>query len=127
MGKALNTPVFNLLGGCCQPHIPLEWSVSMADDVSVMIAEASRAVLEFGVKVLCVKAADRRGWRQDVEHFEAIRRAVGDEVDIGIDSNTDFVLRDGHVDVPRGPGLGVTIDEAALKKHALQHVSVRAD
>jgi L-alanine-DL-glutamate epimerase-like enolase superfamily enzyme len=32
---------------------------------------------------------------------------------------SDFVLRDGHVEVPRGPGLGVTIDEAALKKHTL--------
>jgi L-alanine-DL-glutamate epimerase-like enolase superfamily enzyme len=32
---------------------------------------------------------------------------------------TDFVAKDGHVDVPRGPGLGVTIDESALKKHTL--------
>lgn len=271
MGKALNTPVYNLLGGCCQPRLPLEWSVSMADDVSVMIAEASRAIQEFGIRVLCMKAAGRCGWRQDVENFEAIRRAVGDEVEIGIDPNTgwtvaqsisavralrdlnvayieqpverrdlkglaavrreaagvplmadeslftlrdahalveanavdafciklykvgglmsarkiaavaeaaniqincggiavlsqleaaaaahfyasmpvkrtlgageflfglgvmgpdplapntDFVLRDGHVDVPRGPGLGIAIDEAALKKHALQHVDI---
>ena len=28
-GKALKTPLYNLLGGCCQPRIPLEWSVSM--------------------------------------------------------------------------------------------------
>jgi L-alanine-DL-glutamate epimerase-like enolase superfamily enzyme len=32
---------------------------------------------------------------------------------------TDFVAKDGHVSVPQGPGLGVTIDEAALKKHTL--------
>jgi len=32
---------------------------------------------------------------------------------------TDFVAKDGFVDVPHGPGLGVTIDEAALKKHTL--------
>ena len=32
---------------------------------------------------------------------------------------TDFVAKAGHVDVPHGPGLGVTIDEAALKKHTL--------
>ena len=61
-GKALNTPVYNLLGGCCQPHIPLEWSVSMAEDVGVVIAEAKRAVDEFGIGVLCLKMADRRGW-----------------------------------------------------------------
>src|SRR3989304_4883142 len=43
MGKALNQPLYNLLGGCCQPHIPLEWSVSMADDVATMVTEAKRA------------------------------------------------------------------------------------
>jgi muconate cycloisomerase len=32
---------------------------------------------------------------------------------------TDFVAKDGYVDVPRGPGLGIAIDEAALKKHTL--------
>ena len=36
-------------------------------------------------------------------------------------AESDFVIRDGHVDVPRGPGLGITIDEAALKKHTLLH------
>jgi len=29
------------------------------------------------------------------------------------------VVRDGHVEVPHGPGLGVTIDEAALKRNTL--------
>ncbi len=92
MGKAFKTPVYNLLGGCCQPRIPLEWSVSMANDVSVMIAEANRAVHEYGVNVLCMKAASREGWRQDVRNFEAIRRAVGDEVEIGIDPNTGWTV-----------------------------------
>lgn len=91
-GKALDTPVFNLLGGCCQPHIPLEWSVSMAADVGTMVAEAKRAVDEFGVRVLCMKAASRGGWKQDVKHFEAIRRAVGDDIEIGVDPNTGWTV-----------------------------------
>ncbi|MGH8703143.1 MAG: enolase C-terminal domain-like protein, partial [Burkholderiales bacterium] len=32
---------------------------------------------------------------------------------------SDFRIRDGHVDIPRGPGLGITLDEAALKKITL--------
>ena len=32
---------------------------------------------------------------------------------------SDFRIRDGHVNVPTGPGLGVTIDEAALTKNTL--------
>ena len=94
MGKALKQPVCNLIGGRCQPRIPLEWSVSLADDVSTMIAEAQRAVNEFGIKVLCLKAADRRGWRQDVTNFAAVRRAVGSDVVIGIDPNTGWALAD---------------------------------
>jgi muconate cycloisomerase len=37
---------------------------------------------------------------------------------------SDFVVREGHVDVPRGPGLGITIDEAALKKNTLLYERV---
>jgi muconate cycloisomerase len=43
---------------------------------------------------LCLKAADRRGWRQDVKNFEAVRRAVGDDIVIGVDPNTGWTLAD---------------------------------
>jgi len=92
MGKALKVPVHDLIGGCSQPRIPLEWSVSLADDVGTIVAEAVRAVEAFGIRVLCIKAADRRGWRQDVKHFEAVRRAVGDDIVIGVDPNTGWTL-----------------------------------
>ncbi len=94
MGKALQTPIYNLIGGCCQPRIPLEWSVSMDDDVQVIIAECQRAVEEFGIKVLCLKMADRRGWRQDVANFAAVRAALGEGIMIGIDPNTGWTLGD---------------------------------
>ncbi len=94
MGKALNVPVHKLLGGASQPRIPLEWSVSLANDVQTIVNEAKRAVDEFGIKVLCIKAADRRGWRQDVKHFAAVRKAVGDDVVIGVDPNTGWSVAD---------------------------------
>ncbi|MGH8641594.1 MAG: mandelate racemase/muconate lactonizing enzyme family protein, partial [Burkholderiales bacterium] len=94
MGKALQAPLHNLIGGCCQPRIPLEWSVSMADEIATMVAEAKRAVDEFGIRVLCLKMADRRGWRQDVKNFEAVRKAIGEDVMIGIDPNTGWSLAD---------------------------------
>jgi muconate cycloisomerase len=94
MGKALKKPLYDLIGGCCQPRIPLEWSVSMAEDTGTIVAEAKRAVDEFGIRVLCIKAADRRGWRQDVKNFEAVRKAVGTDVMIGVDPNTGWSLAD---------------------------------
>ena len=94
MGKALKQPLYNLIGGLCQPRIPLEWSVSMADDVQTMIDEATRAVDEFGIRVLCLKMADRRGWRQDVKNFEAVRKVLGPDIMIGIDPNTGWTVAD---------------------------------
>jgi muconate cycloisomerase len=43
-----------------------EWSISMADDDGKMVADAERAVGEFGIKVLCMKSAIQ-GWREDVK------------------------------------------------------------
>ena len=94
MGKALGMPIHKLIGGCCQPVIPLEWSVSLADDVNVMIAEARRAVEEFGIKVICLKAAGKGGWRATSQNFEAVRKAVGDDIVIGVDPNTGWTVAD---------------------------------
>src|SRR5690242_8892109 len=80
MGKALGKPVHDLIGGCCQPRIPLEWSVSMAEDAGTIVAEAKRAVDELGIRVLSLKMGDRRGIARDISNFEAVRRAVGEDV-----------------------------------------------
>lgn len=108
MGKALNVPIHRLIGGASQPRIPLEWSVSLANDVQTIVNEAVRAVHEFGIRVLCIKAADRRGWRQDVKHFAAVRKAVGDDVVIGVDPNTGWSVADSlsAVHALREYGLG---------------------
>lgn len=108
LGKALGVPVHDLLGGCCQSRIPLEWSVSFSDDVAVMIKEAQRAINELGIKVLCLKAAGPQGWRKDVENFAAVRRAVGDDIMIGVDPNTGWSRTDAisAVNAMRPLGLG---------------------
>ena len=115
LGKALGVPVHALIGGRCQDEIELEWSVGFSDDVGAMIDEARHAVEEHGIKVLCLKAAGPEGWRRDVANFEAVRRALGDDVLIGVDPNTGWTgaetiaamsaLRDldlGYVEQPVG-------------------------
>jgi muconate cycloisomerase len=94
MGKALGLPIHKLIGGCCQPIIPLEWSVSLADDVNTMIAEARRAVEEFGIRVVCLKAAGKGGWQRDVSNFEAVRKALGGDIVLGVDPNTGWTVAD---------------------------------
>ena len=94
LGKAFGVPVYKLIGGLCQPRIPLEWSVSMADDVDTIVREATGAVEKFGIRVLCVKAGHRDGWRRDVENFLAVRRAVGPTVQVGVDPNCGWHFAD---------------------------------
>jgi L-alanine-DL-glutamate epimerase-like enolase superfamily enzyme len=91
-GKAVGQPVYNLIGGLCQERLPLEWSISMAADVGKMVADAQRAVDEFGIKVLCIKAGHPEGWRKDRQHLAAIREAVGDDIVVGLDPNTGWTV-----------------------------------
>jgi L-alanine-DL-glutamate epimerase-like enolase superfamily enzyme len=123
MGKALNTPLYNLIGGCCQPRIPLEWSVSMAEDTATIVAEAKRAVDEFGIRVLCIKMADRRGWRQDVRNFEAVRKAVGEDVMIGVDPNEGWTLADALLAVTELKKLGLGYIEQPVARRDLRSLA----
>lgn len=90
-GKALNLPVYKLLGGLCQPRIPLEWSVGLATPEK-MADDVRRAKDEFGVTVACLKAGGKGGWERDVANFIAVRESVGPETVIGMDPNEGWTV-----------------------------------
>ncbi len=90
-GKALNLPVYKLLGGLCQPRIPLEWSVGLATPEK-MAADVRRAREEFGITVACLKAGGKGGWERDVANFIAVREAVGPDIAIGMDPNEGWTV-----------------------------------
>jgi L-alanine-DL-glutamate epimerase-like enolase superfamily enzyme len=94
IGKAVKQPVYNLIGGLAQQRLPLEWSISMAPDPRKMVADAERALHEFGIKVLCIKSGHPDGWQRDAKHFRMIREAVGSDVTIGMDPNTGWTVTD---------------------------------
>lgn len=127
LGKALNTPVHVLLGGCSQPELDLEWSVSLADDVGVMIDEARGAVDTFGIRVLCLKAAGNGGWRQDVKNFAAVRKALGDHVVIGVDPNTGWTVGETLLAMEgmRDHGLGY-VEQPVLRRDFRGLAEIRA-
>lgn len=116
LGKALNVPVYQLLGGLSQPRIPLEWSISMAAEVDTVVREATRAVEEFHVPVLCVKAGDKRGWRRDVENFTAVRKAVGFDIQIGMDPNCAWSVAETKQALAALSGLRVDYLEQPIKR-----------
>jgi L-alanine-DL-glutamate epimerase-like enolase superfamily enzyme len=137
MGKALGQPVYNLIGGLNQARIPLEWSISMASDPKKMVADAERALHEFGIKVLCIKSGHPDGWQQDARHFRMIREAVGAEVAIGMDPNTGWTvpatlsalraLQEHRVDYLEQPVKRHNLAGMAAIKHAGTGVPLMAD
>ncbi len=93
-GKALGVPVYDLLGGLvrqkavCYPHI--------GGATSEQIAENARARVEEGWKFVRFGVAHEGGSimepssavRRSIAHFEAIREAVGDDIEICLDIHT---------------------------------------
>jgi L-alanine-DL-glutamate epimerase-like enolase superfamily enzyme len=119
MGKATRRPVYDLIGGLAQPLVPLEWSISMADDRRKMVADATRALNEFGIKVLCMKAGHSKGWREDVANFIAIREVVGPEVSLGMDPNTGWTVSETLLALGALKDHRVDYIEQPVKRHDL--------
>jgi muconate/chloromuconate cycloisomerase len=89
VGKALNTPVYNLLGGLVRDRIPLSWSIGiMPFDVGQ--EEARVMVEEKGFTILKVKVGARENPMDDAEMVRRVRQAVGDKVRIRADANQGY-------------------------------------
>ncbi len=120
MGKALNVPVYKLLGGLSQPSIPLEWSVGFSDEPESMIQEATRAVEEFGLKVICLKGGHPEGWRKDIANIKAVRAAIGHEVMIGVDPNEGWSLSETLAALPALKALDIGYLEQPIARRNLK-------
>jgi muconate cycloisomerase len=90
VARSYGIPVYALLGGA-QVKIPLDWSVSLNPSPKI-VAEATRAVHEFGVRAICLKVGPSERWREDIEVFQQVRSAVGADVAIGMDPNEGYDL-----------------------------------
>ncbi len=90
VGRTYGLPVYALLGGT-RRVIPLDWSISL-NPIDSMVAEATRAVSEFGVRTICLKMGPSAHWQEDIATFKRVRSEVGHEVEIGIDPNEGYDL-----------------------------------
>ena len=92
LGKALGVPAHDLIGGCARAEIPLEWSVSMADSEEELVENCQRAREEHGIRNFSLKAGGSGGWLADVRMVAALREAMGDDIVIGVDTNTGWTI-----------------------------------
>ncbi len=87
-GKALGVPVYQLLGGKKKPIRAYFGGISLGYQAPDSLAEEALAVVARGYSALKLRLGDTP--RKDVARVRAVRRAVGDEVDIMVDVNTKY-------------------------------------
>jgi L-alanine-DL-glutamate epimerase-like enolase superfamily enzyme/MFS family permease len=90
VARTYGIPIYALLGGA-QVKVPLDWSVSLNAQPKI-VAEATRAVHEFGLQAICLKVGPSERWREDIAVFKQVRAEVGSDVAIGMDPNEGYDL-----------------------------------
>ena len=84
MGRALGTPVHNLLGGAVRTEIPLSFSIANPDiDADV---ETAAALYGEGHRIFKVKTGFA-GHAEDIRRLEKLRIGLPDDVDLRVDYN----------------------------------------
>jgi muconate cycloisomerase len=91
VGRVLETPVCNLLGGPCRDQIPLSWSFANPDFAADR--EMGKRLYAEGLRVFKVKMG-AAGHAQDLRRLETLRAELGPEVDLRVDYNQSLDVFD---------------------------------
>ena len=84
VGRALETPVYNLLGGSCRDEIPLSWSFANPDLGSDL--EMGKRLYADGLRIFKVKMG-AASHAEDLRRLETLRVELGPDVDLRVDYN----------------------------------------
>ncbi len=90
MGKALNVPIYNLLGGRYADEIPLRGSVGI--DTPEKMAALAKSIIDQGFGGIKMKVGLNPP--EDIERVKAIRGAVGPTAVIDIDVNGAYTPKE---------------------------------
>ncbi len=83
VGKALNIPVYKLLGGKFRDQIPVASEIGI-DDPKKM-GQNALEVLNMGIGVIKIKGSNER--ELDIDRIQSVRDAVGPDVPLRLDPN----------------------------------------
>lgn len=84
VGKALDTPVYNLLGGKVRDRVPLSYSIPFGDPKDM--AALARERVEWGNRTVKVKVGSEDSAR-DIAAVKLVREAIGPDVKLRVDGN----------------------------------------
>lgn len=86
LGKILNLPVFQILGGRVRTEVPLSWVVGMQAPEKAI--EEAQHYLNKGIKTIKVKIGGDP--EKDIQKIRLIRERLGDQFKLRVDANQGY-------------------------------------
>jgi L-alanine-DL-glutamate epimerase-like enolase superfamily enzyme len=97
LGKSLGLPVYRLLGGPVREEVTTKWSVSGLEPPRA--AEIASWAVSQGFRTIKVKVGLDPD--EDVARVQAVRKAVGDSIRVGMDANGGWSVSTALSTIPR--------------------------
>jgi len=88
MGKAVNLPLYKLIGGKTKEQIPIKFSISAIDDDRIL--DIVSFAVEKGIKTVKIKVGT--GEKEDLARVAKVYGKFGEEIRIAVDANNAWRL-----------------------------------
>jgi L-Ala-D/L-Glu epimerase len=109
--KTLGISCAQLLGGTAKP-LPVNWRLRLGSKKEIL-ADAEHMMKKYGIRALKVKCGVDR--EKDIDVLRALRTLVGDEVELTIDCNQGYSVRDLIEAAPYFEELGIALVEEPIR------------
>jgi D-galactarolactone cycloisomerase len=114
-GKALNLPLYKLLGGAQKPIPAYAGGVSLGFQDPQELIDEARVHVEAGYRAIKLRLGDNV--KDDILRVEAAREAFGEDLEILTDANIGYTLEDARRVMPALDALGVRWLEEPFPPH----------
>ena len=104
-GKALNLPLYRVLGGSRRPVPAYAGGVSLGYQDEKALVDEARTSVDQGYKAIKLRVGDTV--QRDLKRIEAVRKAFGEDLVILTDANTGYNLDDVRRVLPAMDALGI--------------------
>lgn len=90
--QATGWPLYRLLGGSAKPIKAYAGGIALGWQEPTLLAEEALLHIASGYRALKLRVGDTAV--KDIARVQAVRKAVGDDIDILVDANTNYTLDD---------------------------------
>lgn len=90
--KSVGWPLYRLLGGSARAIPAYAGGISLGYQPPQELVGEARALVACGYRALKLRVGDT--WRADIERTQAVRAALGEDIDILVDANANYTVAD---------------------------------